>query len=97
MSNVYRFRMGINKTIIINVNSSVLSFNTSCRNDIGYLTWNNNLRAFRLEYQTERDKMDLLAFLETICGIQTKYDSYNVWITYEDYLDFLTFLKLKGE
>ena len=97
MSDVYRFKTGINKTIIINVNSSVLSFNTAYRNDIGYLTWNNNLRAFRLEYQSERDKMDLLAFLETICGIQTKYDSYNVWITYEDYLNLLIFLKLKGE
>ena len=98
MNDVYRFKMSINKTICVVVNSRTLSFYIrKSFGDIGYLTWDNNIRGFKLEYHNEIEKMDLLAFLETICGIQTKYDSYNVWITYEDYLNLLTFLKLKGE
>lgn len=98
----FTFEIKNDKKIIVGINSmDIAFFRNRIQYYIGSLVWNNHLQGFEMQTHRAEDEKDLLTFLENTCGINIKYCRIDnicyAWITYENYLNLLTFLKLKGE
>ena len=90
-----------NKKIYISLTNDDLEFYDHRNVYMGNITWSNDILSFILNVSEKNSKKTLFNLLQNCYGIkveQKEVDKLNyLSMSYENYLNLLTFLKLKGE